>query len=42
MGLDSPSSHFELPGDLIVIAALQKQLDNLLLPMAQANGLFAH
>jgi hypothetical protein len=42
MGLDGPSSHLQLPGDFIVVAALQEQLDDLLLPMPQTDGFFAH
>ena len=42
MGLDGPSSHLQLPGDFVVIAALQEQLNDLLLPVTQTDGLFAH
>lgn len=42
MGLDGPPGHVELSSDFIVIAALQQQLDDLLFPMPQADGLFAH
>jgi hypothetical protein len=42
MGLDGSPSHLELAGNLVIVATLQEQLDDLLLSMAQTDGLFAH
>jgi hypothetical protein len=42
MGLDGSPSHLELSGYLVVVATLQKQLNDLLFSMAQTDGLFAH
>jgi hypothetical protein len=42
MGLDGSPSHLELAGNFVVVATLQKQLDDLLFSMAQTDGLFAH
>jgi hypothetical protein len=33
MGLDGSPSHLELPSNLVVVAALQQQLDDLLFSM---------
>jgi len=40
--LDCASGHFELRSNFRIVTALQQQLGNLLLPRAQANGLFLH
>ena len=42
MRLYGAARHVELSSDFIVIAALQQQLDDLLLALPQADGLFAH
>jgi len=42
MGLHSTPRHVELVGDLGVIATLQKQLDDLLFPRTEPNGLLLH
>jgi hypothetical protein len=40
--LHGSTRHVELPSDFVVIAALQQQLDNLLLSLPQTYGPFAH
>ena len=42
MGFDGSSRHLELASNLVIVATLQEQLDDLLLSMAQTDGLFAH
>jgi len=42
MGFHGSPCHFQLGGDLGVITALQKQLNDLLLPWAEPNGLLLH
>jgi len=42
VGLHGSASHIELSIDLIVIAALEKQFDDLLFTLTQTNGFFAH
>jgi len=42
MRLHSTASHLELACDLVIVAALQQQLGNLLLPRAQADRAFLH
>jgi hypothetical protein len=40
--LHCPACHVELSSDLIVIATLQKQFDDLLFTLPQTYGFFAH
>jgi hypothetical protein len=40
--LHGSTSHVELSGDFVVIAALQEQLDDLLFALPQTDGPFAH
>ena len=42
MGLDGSPRHLELACNLVIVATLQEQLDDLLLSMAQTHGLFGH
>jgi hypothetical protein len=42
MCFHSSTSHVELPSDLVVIAPLKQQFDNLLFTVAQTHGSFAH
>ena len=42
MGFYRPPRHFELLGDLGVIAPLEKQLDNLLFARTQPDSLLLH
>ena len=42
MSFHSPASHFEPGGDLGVVAALQKQFDDLLFARSKPNGLLRH
>jgi hypothetical protein len=42
MSLHGSPCHFQLGGDLGVITALQEQLNNLLLPWTEPNGLLLH
>jgi hypothetical protein len=42
MRLDGSPRHVQLLGDFGVVAALQKQLNNLLLARSQPNGLVSH
>jgi hypothetical protein len=37
-----PARHVELSSDLIVIATLQEQFDDLLFALSQTYGFFAH
>jgi len=42
VGLHSSTRHFELAGNLGVVASLQKQFDNLLLARTEPDGLLIH
>ena len=42
MGFDRPASHLKLARDLGIVAALQKQFDNLLFAWPQPDRLILH
>jgi len=42
MRLYGPASHTKLASDFVVVAALQKQFDDLLLALSQTDRFFAH
>jgi hypothetical protein len=42
MGLHRSTSHVQLSSDFVIVAALQKQLDDLLFALPQTDRSFAH